>query len=199
MSWFDGVPAALLQAGPPANFAAANAASTAAQSICVGASANFYLPFIPVGFWQMGREGQLLIAHLTGLVTSSSTSTTATITVGVNSTAATAGGSSAPTTTVLYTSPALTMTSTTANLGWEVDLKILNRGTGYGTTATATSLFTSGIFSWSTAQQCGNATAQPITNIDASVIQYMWATITFSTSSATNSMTLQQFLLYGLT
>lgn len=198
MGWQNGVPGALLNGGPPANYAAAAAASTAAQSICVGASGNFYLPEVPVGFWPIGQgNGNVMGVLLGGIVTASTTSTTATITVGVNSSVATAGGASAPTTTVLYTSPALTMTSTTANLGWYVSLSCVCRGAGYGTTATSTSIETEGFFLWSSASQCGNATAQPITNIDASVPQYLWATVTFSTSSATNSMTCRQFSAIG--
>jgi hypothetical protein len=35
--------------------------------------------------------------------------------------------------------------------------------------------------------------------VDASVNQWLWAAITFSTASGTNSCTLKQFILYGMT
>lgn len=197
MSWNDGVPAAALSTGPLSSFAAAAAASTSAQSLVVGATGDFYLPVVPAGFVQPGKPGQLLIGQLAGVCTMSTTSTTMTVTVGLNSSAATAGGSTAPTTTALF-SAVVTPGVTTANIGWMVNLWANVRVSGYGTTSVSTSLMTSGVLSVAGVQSATNATAQPVSTIDNSVAQYLWATVTFSTSSATNSATCQQANLYGM-
>src|SRR5215472_1375906 len=168
MSWFDGVPAAALTLGPPGDYAIANNNGTALTTLLATASGNnFYLPTVPVGFWQFGRTGATLFAHLAGTMTSSSSTGTITVNIGFNATASTAGGTAAPTTTAIYQSPALVQTSTAAGLGWEVDLKILTRTAGIGSSATSTSLMSFGIFSSGTLQQCGNVLAQPVSTIDA--------------------------------
>lgn len=198
MTWFDGVPAAALSIGPPADFAIAQNNGTAQTQLMVGATGNFYLPAVPAGFWQIGRQGQMLLCHLAGTMTSSSSTGTITINVGFNSSAATAGGTAIPASTAVFQSPALVQTATTAGLGWEVDLKFVTRSVGYGTSATSTSLMTFGIFSSGALQQCGNALAQPVNTLDASVTQYMWATANWGVSSASNIIKCQYALLYGM-
>lgn len=198
MTWFDGVPAWGFSVGPPADYPVAQNNGTAQTQLLVGASGNFYLPQVPAGFWQQGQQAAAAFLHLSGTMTSANNPGTITINVGLNSSASTAGGTAIPANTGIYQSPALILTSTTAGLGWEVDLKMYTRGTGYGTSATSTSVQTAGIFSWSTAQQCGNALAQPVTNIDASVAQYFWATANFQNSSASNIIKCQLAIAYGM-
>lgn len=195
MSWWDGVPATLLYAGPPSNYPAAAASSSAAQSLITGASGDFSQPVIPFGFWQQGKSGQLLIGHLFGVVTGQSSATTMIITIGVNASANTV------TSTTLVSTPAVTVTSF-SSAGWEVDFKILNRGTGYGTSSVSTSLLTAATMATNTGTTAGISTQAPpnsVTTIDASVNQWLYATVTFSTASTTNSCTLQGVVLYGLT
>jgi hypothetical protein len=198
VSWFDGVPAYAFSVGPPADYTLAQNNGTAQTQLLVTASGNFYLPQIPAGFWQLGKPGQAVFLHLAGTMTSNSATGTITINVGLNSAAATAGGTAIPATTAIWQSPALVQTVTTAGLGWEVDLRSYTRAVGYGTSATSTSLQTVGIFSSGTLQQVGNALAQPITNIDASVTQYVWATANWGVSSASNFIKCQLAIAYGM-
>ena len=190
MSWYDGVPATLLYAGPPQDYPAAAAASTGVQSLVTGASGGFSQASVPVGFWQQGKTGQLVLGHLAGKVTGQASATTATVAVGLVSTA----GSIASGTT-LFTAPAWTVTSLT-NVAWELDFKLVARTVGYGTTTVSTTLSISAVASFTTTQAL--VAPATVTTIDASVTQWLYATVTFSTASATNSMTLQQSILYGM-
>jgi hypothetical protein len=190
VSWYDGVPMASLYTGPPQDYPAAAAASAAAQSLQTGASGGFSQASIPVGFFPLDKQGRAVVGHLGGKITGQATATTVIFTIGL----ATAANSIAGTT--LVTLPAITVTSL-SNVGWEVDFKTIMRGAGYGTTAVATSLLTTAIASIGSNLQ---ATAAPalVTTIDASVNQWLYATATFSTASATNSATMQSVLLYGI-
>lgn len=190
MSWFDGVPAALLYGGPPQDYPAAAAAVTTAQSLVTGASGGFSQPYVPVGFWPLDKQGRIIIGHLGGKVTASTTSTTLIITLGLATASNNVSG------TTLVASPAITMNLTTANLGWEFDFKIVMRGSGYGTTTVSTTLDSSAIMSWNTLQAVAAPTL--VTTIDASVNQWVYATVTFSTASTTNSATLQSVIMYGM-
>lgn len=189
MSWIDGVPATLLYAGPPANYSAADAALATAQSLITPVSGNYSQPSVPYGFWQIGKSGQLLKGRLAGIVTAEASATTMIITVGLNAAANTVSATS------ILATPALTVTSF-ASAGWSLDFEVLCRGTGYGTASVSTSLLTEGAY------QAGAVGVQTppasVTTIDASVNQWMWATVTFSTSSATNSCTLEKFTLFGM-
>lgn len=192
MSWFDGIPAALLYGGPPQDYPAAAAASVSAQSLVTGASGGFSQPYVPVGFWPLDKQGRVIIGHLNGKVTGQASATTATFAIGL----ATAANSIATGAVTLVTLPAITITSL-SNAGFEIDFKCVMRGAGYGTTTVATSLSTNAIASIGSNLQ---AVAAPnlVTTVDASVNQWVWASVTFSTSSATNSATLQQVLMFGL-
>lgn len=190
MSWYDGVPAALLYGGPPQDYPAAAAASSAAQSLVTGASGGFSQPSVPVGFFPLDKQGRVLLGHAGGKLTGQATATTAIFTIGLASSANSIAG------TALVTTPAVTVTSL-SNAGWELDFKAVLRGAGYGTTTVASSLLTSAIASVGSNLQ---ATAAPtlVTTIDASVTQWLYLTITFSTASATNSCTLQSLILSGM-
>lgn len=198
MTWFDGVPATGFSIGPPADYAVALNNGTAQTQLLVGATGNFYLPQIPGGFLQQGKPGQAVFLHLSGTMTSANNPGTVTINIGLNATAATAGGTAIPASTSIYQSKPLILTSTTAGLSWEVDLKAYTRAVGYGTSAVSTSMQSTGIFSWSTAQQCGNDITQPVTTIDASVTQYFWATANFQNSSASNIIKCNLAIAYGM-
>jgi hypothetical protein len=193
MSWYDGVPGALLYAGPPSNYTAAAAASTSAQSLIGGASGNFSQPCIPFGFWQLTHSGQLILGTVAGAVTASTAATTMTIVLGTSSTSQSVSGGTA---TTIFTSAAVTINTTTASQGWEMDFRILSRGTGIGTTSASTTLLTSGALKVAS-NEVGCVAPVTVSTIDASVNQWLYATVTFSTSSTTNSCTLEQFPLIG--
>lgn len=191
MSWFDGVPAALLYAGPNQDYPAAAAASTAAQSLQTGASGGFSQAAIPVGFLPMNAGARAVIGHLGGKVTGQASATTATFTLGLASSANSIAG------TTLVAPPAITVTSL-SNVGWELDFKLLFRSSGYGTTTVSTSVLSSAISSLGSTNLQTTAPPALVTTIDASVTQWLYATVTFSTSSATNSATMQSVLMWGM-
>ena len=194
MSWFDGVPAALLYGGPPQDYPAAAAASAAAQSLQTGASGGFSQAYVPVGFWPLDKQGRVVLGTLAGKLTGQATATTAIITLGL----ATAPNSITGTT--LVASPAITVTSF-SNAGWEFDFKIVMRGSGYGTTTVSTSLSSTATMSINNGTTAGITTQAPpnlVTTIDASVNEWIYATVTFSTASATNSCTMQQVIVWGM-
>lgn len=194
MSWFDGVPAAQLFAGPPANYPAAAAASAAAQNLMAGASGNFSQPYVPSSFLQQGKIGMSLIGSLAGVITGQGAATTAIVTLGLVNSAGSISGTS------ILASEALTVTSLSGK-PWLLNFQSVIRTVGYGTTTISTTLLTTG-----TLDIGGSAVGTPVssictpvsvTTIDASVNQWLYATVTFSTASATNSCTLQQVILLG--
>jgi hypothetical protein len=190
MSYFNGVPMALLYEGPDSDYPAAAAASTAAQSLMVGATTDFTQPYIPQGFFQLGSKGQLVIAEFDGVLTGQASATTAIITIGL----ASANNSIAGTT--LIASTAITVTSLSA-VGWNMRVKLGSRANGYGTTATSSNFRVSGLLTIGTTNLVAVAPPVLVNNIDASVTQWIYASVTFSTSSATNSCTLQQVTVFG--
>lgn len=193
MSWFDGVPLSLLYAGPPQDYPAAAAAASTAQSLVTGATGGFSQPYIPQGFLPMGKSGILVMGSCNGKVTGQASATTMILTMGVATSANSVAG------TTLVSSPAITVTSF-SSAGWEFDFKIVARGTGYGTTTVSTSLITSATMTTNTGTTAGITTQAPpnlVTTIDASVTQWLYWTVTFSTASATNSCTLQEVIVLG--
>jgi hypothetical protein len=197
VSFYTGTQMEVLFAGPPSNYPAAAAASAAAQNLMVGASADFVQPYFPAFFWQMGRQNQLAHATFFGIMTGQASATTATITAQLctaanTSTAGTGGGS-------LVASPAITVTSI-SNQPWQFDVYTLARGAGYGTTATSTNLFSFGdlTINGAAAPITGIAGPTSLTTIDASATWWYDLTVTFSTSSATNSCTLEMVILRGM-
>jgi hypothetical protein len=192
MSFYTGTQAEVLWAGPPSNYPAANAASTSAQSLIAGASGDFQQPYLPAGFFQMGRTNQLVEGHLAGSVTASTTATTFGLLLYLN----TAPGVITGTFATILTTPLLTAPVTTASQGWELDFRILCRGAGYGTTTVSTSLLCTGVWSaWTLQAVCAPTVT---TTVDSTVNQWIAAGAIFSTSSATNSCTLQHALIYGM-
>jgi len=187
MSFFDGVPASLLYAGPPQDYPAAAAASSSAQSLVTGASGGFSQPYIPQGLFQIGKAGTCIWGSANGKVTGQASATTAIITMGLATSANSISG------TTLVAPPAITVTSL-SNVGWEFDFKIVMRSAGYGTTTVATSLITSAVFSVGSTNLQTTAPPNLVTTIDASVTQWLYFSVTFSTASATNSATLQEIL-----
>jgi hypothetical protein len=195
MSIFDGVPLALIYAGPPQDYPAAAAASSAAQSLVTGASGGFSQPYIPQGFIPLSGSGRLVMGSALGKVTGQASATTMAVSMGL----ATASNSIVTGAVTLVTSPVITMTSF-ASAGWEFDFKCVIRGAGYGTTTVATSVLTSATMTVSNLTTAGITTqAAPnlVTTVDASVTQWLWWSVTFSTSSTTNSCTLQEILVMG--
>jgi hypothetical protein len=117
--------------------------------------------------------------------------------VGLNTTPNTIGGTS------ILATAAYTV-SGFASVAWQLQWFTTCRGVGYGTTTASTTLATAG-------QITINASTVPpitavsdvvplntVTTIDASVTQWLYMTVTYSTSSATNSCTLQQLTLLGM-
>lgn len=194
MSVWNGVPAVVIYAGPPQNYPAAAAAVTTAQSLVTGASGGFSQALIPSNFWSPGSNSQLIEGTLAGIVTGQASATTAIITIGLVSAANSVAG------TTIIASPAMTVTSF-SNQPWMFNFQITTRTVGYGTSAVSTTLLTTGTFDVQTGTvgtvSRGVCTPTTVTTIDASAGQYMYATVTFNTASATNSCTLEQVILLG--
>ena len=198
MSFYTGTNAEVLFANG-FTYPAANAASAAAQSLVAGASGKFQQPFFPGGFFQQGRTGQVARAEFTLNVTGQASATTATITAGLNTAANTIGGST------LVAANAVTVTSLT-NMIWHGELLISCFGAGYGTSSVSTNLSSTLDIRFNAAATTQPAASSGVTlggptaqqAVDFSVNQWLYLTVTFSTSSGTNSATLQQIVLYGL-
>jgi hypothetical protein len=193
MSFTTGTQTETLFAGPPANFAAAAASSSAAQNLMAGATGDYWQPYFQGGFFQLGRQNQLVTGKLIGIVTGQSSATTMIITVGI-----VPGQANFNTLTgnvTLVASPAITITSL-SGVGWEFDFTTLCRGAGYGTSATSTNLVSSGVISVGSNLQ-GVAVPNSATTMDATNWNWITASVTFSTSSATNSCTLEQVVING--
>jgi hypothetical protein len=195
-STFFGLNPQCLFAGPTSNYTAAAASSSAAQSLITGSTGNFDQPVIPFGFWpQSSTGGQGLWGALTGIISGQSSATTAIITIGLVSSSNSIAGTS------LLATSAYTVTSL-SSAAWQMTFGINTRTIGYGTTTVSTTLQTTGNFTINlsappTAGTSNVVPANVVTTIDASVNQWLYATVTFNTSSTSNSCTLQQALLFG--
>lgn len=194
MSFYTGTQAEVLFSGPPANYAAAAASSSAAQSLVTGATGNYQQPLLPGGFFQEGRTNQLVRVTFSGVLAGQSSATTAIFTAGLNTAANTIGGST------LAAVNALTVTSF-ASGAFFGEFLIQNRGSGYGTSSVSTNLLTGGYAAVQNGSTTGGAMALAVPTalqtIDFSVNQWLYLTVTFSTSSTSNSATLEQLVVYG--
>ncbi len=196
-SGFTMTQAEVLYAGPPANYTAAAASSAAAQSLVAGATGNYSQPYVPTGFWPLqGANGKLLLGSLVGAVSGQASPTTMIITIGLATASNSASGTS------LLATQAYTITSFSA-VSWQLDFQVLCRGAGYGTSSVSTSLLTSALIFINASSLGVTAVSDVVapnlvTTIDASVIQWLYATVTFSTSSTSNSCTLDTVYLLGM-
>ena len=127
------------------------------------------------------------------LLSGEGSATTATLGAGLNTAAGTITSGK-----TLLTFPAFTCTSF-SSATVKGRLLISNWGSGYGTSSVATNLQTSGDFIVYNASP-GLAIAEGPTQLattDFSVNQWLYLTVTFSTSSTSNSATLQQITVAG--
>ena len=193
MSFVSGSQTELLWSGPSASYAAVNAVSSSAQFLMTGGTGAFEQPFIPANFWTMGRRNQRARIEIAGLLTGQGSATTAIFTIGL----ATASNTATPGTGggALLATAAATVTSLSA-VGWRLKADLLSRNVGYGTTSVSTSLLTDGEVSVATVQATGPPTL--LSTVDASAQWWVYATVTFSTSSATNSCQVTRAEIWGL-
>jgi hypothetical protein len=197
MSFVSGSQSELIWSGPSTSYAAVNAVSAAAQFLMTGATGAFEQPFIPANFWQMGRRNQRARIEMAGLLTATTT-TTAIWTIGL----ATASNTATPGTGggALIATTAATVSSFSAG-GWRLKADLLTRNVGYGTTSVSTSLLTDGEVSVASAGVAGVVATGPptlLSTIDAGAQWWVYATVTFSTSSATNSCQLTRVDVAGM-
>lgn len=184
----------VLYSGPPSNYPAAGASGTTEVSAMVGATGDYSAPYFPGGFWQQGRQNQLASFKFCMAVSAQASATTLTVRLRLN-TAANSFTTSDP---LLLAFPAITVTSYSSGSVWGEGF-VQCRGTGYGTSSVATNLLTSGTINGTgnslSVSGAGGPTALQTT--DFSVNQWLELSVTFSTNSASNTATLQQFVLYG--
>jgi hypothetical protein len=191
MSFYTGTQAEVLFSNPSA-YPAAGASSTSAALILTGASGAYQQPLFPGGFWQQGRQNQVIHGLISGTISGQASATTATVTLGLATSNNTASSET------LGAFPALTITSFSSGPFW-IEFVVQARNVGYGTSATATSLETSGCFF-----ATGNSTSvfsllapTNINTVDFSVNQWFAPTVTMSTSNAGNTMTVQSVVIWG--
>ena len=195
MSFISGTQTELVWSGPSVSYAAVNAASSSAQFLLAGATGAFEQPFIPANFWQMGRRNQRARISMAGVLNSTGgTATTAIMTVGL----ATAPNTATPGTGggALCASSAVTVTSFAASTGWRLDVDMLSRNVGYGTTSVSTSLLSDGLFQVNAVQ--GSAAPTLLSTVDATAQWWVYATITFSTLVTTNLCQVTRAEIWGL-
>ncbi len=191
----------LLWAGPSVSYAAQAAVASTAQFLMPGATGAYEQPFIPVNWWQIGRRNQRARIELGGLLTGQATATTAVFTVGL----ATAANTATPGTGggVLCTTVAATVSNFAAG-GWRLQADMISRGVGYGTTSVSTSLLTDAQVSIASGTYATptnvTSTGAPtlLSTIDCGAQWWVYATVTFSTASATNSCQLTRAEVWGL-
>lgn len=202
MSFFDGVPMALLFSNTAA-YGAVSSGTSAATMINAGSTGVFMQAAIPYGFLQQGRPGQTVFMQISGTVTGESSATTMTLNLGSNESVNVITGGTNNLTHI--TTSNYTVTSFSA-VEWQLQVYMNFRTVGYGTTTVSTTPYTTAQFTLNpssfaspvtTAGFTGIYASGAITTMDASVTQYIWLSNTFSTASATNSITVQQFLMYG--
>jgi hypothetical protein len=198
LSFFTGTQSEVLFANGFA-YPIANAASGAAQLLITGASGKYQQPYFQGGFFQQGRTGQVAKAEFTISLAGQGSATTAIFTAGL----ATAANSSGST---LVAANAITCTSFASGIV-HGEVLISCFGAGYGTSSVSTNLqstmdlrFNNGATAQPSSTGGGVALGGPtaLQTIDFSVNQWFYLTVTFSTSNASNTATLQQLVLYGL-
>jgi hypothetical protein len=174
-------------------YPAAAASSSAAQSLLAGASGEYQQPVYWGGFWQQGRSNQVSTVDFVISLSGEGSATTATFIAGLNTSAGTITGGK-----TLLTFPALTCTSF-SSATVKGRLLIQNWGSGYGTSSVATNLQTSGDFTYTNSGTGGALAAGPtaLQTTDFSVNQWLYLSVTFSTSSTSNSATLQALVVRG--
>jgi hypothetical protein len=179
--------------GPPASYTAANAASVAAQSLVATGTGDYQQPMFPGGFWLEGRTDQLVSFEFCATMTGQASATTATFIAGLAAGSQAGSGGSA-----LLTYPALTITSYAAGTIYGSGI-IQCRGAGYGTSSVSTSLLSSGLIlgTGNALQVTGCAGPTALQTIDRTSNQWFYLTVTFSTSSATNSCQLASLVVRG--
>lgn len=193
LSFYTGTQSEVLFSGPPAAYTAGGASSTAAFPLTAGATGNYQQPLLPGGFWQQGRNGQLVAWEMYLQVSAQASATTLTVVVGLDTAANSIAGLS-----TLISYPAFTVTSYSSG-GIYLNGIIQNRGSGYGTSSVATNLQTSawylGTGNATTIQGVVNTTQLATT--DFSVNQWLTVQGTFSTSNASNSAQLVSLVVRG--
>jgi hypothetical protein len=196
-----------------AGWVQAAAAVTTAQPLMVAASGasgavGFVQPMIRGGYIQPGRTNQLIKIVASGIVSWVATaSTTCTFQFGFQA-AAQGTSTTAPTFAPALISSMVIPNQTLAatNIPWRFELDLLARQVGYGSTAVSTALLITGFGGVTTA--ITNAvgvvpiwaplTPQVVTTVDASVNNYIGATVTFGTNaSASNTCTMLSMIVYG--
>lgn len=189
--------------------AAANA--TTEQTIMTAASGasgaeGFSQPYLPAGYFQQGRQNQLVKIRAYGLISWVATaSTTATLTMGFQSAGqGTATGVPASKTVgTVISSPAIPNNSTSqTNAPWMMEIDLVANKVGYGTTAVSTSLQASGFFSVQAATLANSWTAaltpQVVTTLDSTVSQFVYFSVTFGTNaSVSNTCTCIGVTMFG--
>lgn len=192
MSFFSGTQAEVLFANGFA-YPAANASSNSAQLLITGASGKYQQPYFQGGFFQQGRTGQVAAAEFAVSLTGESSATTAIFTAGL-ATAANSSGS-----TLVAAQPFTCTNFSSGTVHGRV--LISNWGSGYGTSSVATNLQSTISLIANTASAAGVAAAggpTQLATVDFSVNQWFYLTVTFSTSTSSNSATLEQVVLFGL-
>jgi hypothetical protein len=179
--------------GPPSSYTAANAAATTAQSLMATISGDYQQPMFPGGFWLEGRTDQLVSFEFCAIMSGQASATTATIIAGLAAGAQAGSGGSA-----LLTYPALTMTSYSSGTFYGTGI-IQCRGAGYGTSSISTNLLTSGTIlgTGNSLSISGCAGPTALQTVDRTANQWFYLTVTFSTSSATNSCQLASLVVRG--
>ena len=176
-------------------YPAANASSAAAQNLMAAASGKNQQPVLPGGFFQQGRSNQVVSVDFGITLSGQVSATTALITAGLSTTSGNISGST------LVASSAFTCTSySSGSVIGRVLISCFGAGYGTGATGTETNLWsTMGITAFGNSLQ-STAAGGPtnLTSIDFSVNQWLYLSVTFSTSSASNSATLQQVIVSGL-
>jgi hypothetical protein len=180
-------------------YPAAAASSSAAQNMMAAASGKNQQPVFPGGFFQQGRQNQVVAVDFSVIVAGQGSATTMTITAGLNTNSGTISGSS-----TLVASQAFTITSFAAGTA-AGRIIISNFGSGYGTgaTGTETNLWSSMMIALNnggtlTGSAISATGPTNLTTIDFSLNQWLSLAVTFSTASASNSATLQQIIVSGL-
>ena len=189
MTYETGTQTEVLWAGPPAAYTAGGGSSTSAFALTIGSTGNYQQPLIRGLLLQQGRSNQVISAE--GSITvSGTTSTTLTVT------ALLATSPNQTTGSTLMTFPAFTVSSYSSAGVW-FKTTTINRGSGYGTTATATNLATYGLYLVGPNGASGVVPTTTLNTLDFSVNQWITLIGQFNTNSATNSAQLTELIVRG--